>query len=575
MVRIMAAAAPSQAAAYLALVLSQAGIPAASLYVVKVLIDLIVDGGGTGDVQPLLVGVLAFCGIQLYAAIASQLTTYVHALYQLRLTDYISRLVLEQAARVPYSYYETPAYHDTLHLAQQQALYKSAQVLSGLSTFLLQGTTLVMVGGMMVWYYWPFAVLLCAVSLPLLLVKGYFARQTYVEETKLSSLERESGYLHQVLTGLTYAKEVRLFGFASPFIDAYSRLRTTLFQRRRGVQNRMNAYTLAVSSLEIVAVGVLFFLLARNTWTGAISTGLFVLYLQGFPKVQSSTRQTVQAVVNLFQLRLFVQHLFGFLDLETAPAPARKPFPPDAQALEVRHLTFSYPNARKPVLQDVSLSCRRGQIVAIVGENGSGKSTLVKLLGQLYPAPPGTIWMGGTPLEDIAPDAFRSRSVFLFQDFEKYFLPVGDTIRLGLPNDETTPERLHRAAVQSGAMGFIEHLERGFDTRLGRSFLRGTQLSGGQWQKLALARVFYREADLVVLDEPTSALDALAESALYDALRAWGQDRMILLITHRLPQLKQADRIYVMHEGKIIEAGPFDRLVAQRGYFFRLFQQQL
>lgn len=571
--RLMTEAAPAQAAGYALLVVTQAAVPAATLYVVKALVDTVTgDGASPEALKPLLLLVLAFCGILFYGALASQWSTYIHALYQLRLTDHVSRKVLEKAVTVPYTYYETPAYHDTLHLAQQQALYKSAQLLSGVSTLMLQGTTLVLVGGMMAAYYGPFAALLIGVSLPLLAVKGYFARKSYVEETRLSALERESSYLHLVLTGVTFAKEVRLLGFAAAFIEAYSRLRTTLFSRRRALQNRQNRYTLLVTVLEIGAIGGVFLILARDTLAGALTPGLFVLFLQGFPKLQSATRQSVQAFVHLYQLRLFVQHLFAFLDLHEERAPGTEPFPQEAEALHVRNVTFAYPEAKRPALDGVSLSCRRGEIVALVGENGSGKSTLVKLLGQLYPPDAGHIALGQTPLHAIAPDAFQRHSIFLFQDFEKYFLTVEKNIRLGADAYEDGDERLRRAAVQAGAWPFIEALPEGLSTRLGRSFLRGTQLSGGQWQKLALARVFYRDADLVVLDEPTSALDALAETELYAALRLWGRDRMILLITHRPQQLRQADRIYVMRDGRIVEHGTFDALVAQRGYFFTLFE---
>lgn len=222
------------------------------------------------------------------------------------------------------------------------------------------------------------------------------------------------------------------------------------------------------------------------------------------------------------------------------------------------------------MLHDVSLSCRKGEIIALVGENGSGKSTLVNILGRLYDGYTGDITVDDKDFRLFASKDFSEKSAFLFQDFEKYLLTITENISLGsssLPD----PIRMQQAAMLSRADDFISMLPSGFDTLLGRSFHLGEQLSGGQWQKLALARIFYRDTPFVVLDEPTSSLDAMAEHALYEALRSWGKEKIIILVTHRLAQLKYADRIVVFREGRIVEEGTYTALIHQKGYFHQLY----
>jgi len=439
----------------------------------------------------------------------------------------------------------------------------------------MQFSSVVMIASMLAYYYWQYAVIVLVLSLPLFFVKWFFSRKSFIEETKLTAAERESDYLQIVLTGISYAKEVRLFGFGKEFINRFSTLREYLFRHRKGIQNKQNFYSVIIESGEIILVGVIFLSLAKNTWEQLITPGLFVIYLQGFQKLQSATKSFLTALVQLFQHRMFINHLFQFLAIpEKNKKEAVVSFPSKPSKLEVTNLHFSYPDTDREILKDITLSCEKGQIIAIVGANGSGKSTLVKLLGKLYDSERGSISIDGIPLKNIDKDEFRNNSVFLFQDFEKYFMSVAENISLG-SSEKIDTEALKKAAERSGANVFIERLKDGFDTKLGRTFWKGDQLSGGEWQKLALARLFYRDADLVVMDEPTSALDAFSESELYNSLREWGKEKMIILVSHRLFQLKKADIIYVMKNGRIVEQGDFDTLISQKSYFCEMFHDQL
>jgi ATP-binding cassette subfamily B protein len=569
MVMLIYDASPTNAIRYLLLVLLQSFFISAVLYVLKQIIDVI-SSPSLHSLQEVYLLLGSFFFLQFLIVVSGQLNAHYGYIHQQKLNDRLSTEVINKAIAVDYGYYENPLYHDTLHLAQQQALYKSSQLLSGLSNLVLQGSTVVMVGSLLAFYYWQFALLSLLIAIPLFLVKWFFARESFIEEKRVAAQERESNYLQQVLTGVRYAKEVRLFGFGERFIERYKQLRRGIFQRKQSIQNKQNRYSLLIATAEMLLMGAVFFILAKDAWQQLITPGIFVLYLQGFQRFQSSFKGLLQAVVQLFQQRLFVNHLFSFLALPDSTSSSGMPFPSQPQKLEIKGVSFTYPLTRKQVLHNVSISCGKGEIIALVGENGSGKSTLVNILGRLYDGYTGEITVDGSDFRLFASHDFRGKSAFLFQDFEKYFLTIAENISLG-SSSFPDPTRIQQAAMSSKAYDFISMLPSGFDTLLGRSFHKGQQLSGGQWQKLALARIFYRDTPFVVLDEPTSSLDAMAEHALYNALRSWGKEKIIILVTHRLAQLKYADRIVVFREGSIVEEGTYTALINQKGYFQQLY----
>jgi len=291
--------------------------------------------------------------------------------------------------------------------------------------------------------------------------------------------------------------------------------------------------------------------------------------------LQNVSKNFLQSLVQIFQQRLFLKDLFVFFDIAQQHQPTRNlSFPVVQQGLSVNHVSFGYPQTNKIVLHDISIHCKPGKIIAIVGENGSGKSTLVKLLAGLYELQSGSIKIDEIPLKDIDKSSFRNNTIFVFQDFEKYFFTVEENIALGEDGTTNRSANIEKAATLSGAHEFITKLSKGYKTRMGRIFEGSEQLSGGQWQKLALARIFYKDAQLVVLDEPTSALDATAEFELYENVKEHLKDKMIILISHRLYNLKIADHIYMMQNGSIEEEGSFKELIGKEGTFKKMYDAQ-
>jgi ATP-binding cassette subfamily B protein len=551
----------------------QALLPVISLYIIKLLVETAVKGAA--DMNGIFWLVAAFSAVQFLLALTSQYATYISTIHQQKLSDYLSGKVLSKATSVEYEYYENPAYHDTLHLAQQQSLHKATALLSNFNAVLLNSLSIMFLAIFFLSMHSLFALLFIGLFIPLAIVKWYSGYELLKLERSFAPAEREANYLHQVLTGISYAKEVRILGFGDNFIKKFKQIRSHIHQGKRNLHTRLMKYSLLAEAGEIMAMACIFGWIALGVMEKTITVGAFVVYLQGFQRLQSTSKGFLQALVQLFQQRLFLKDLFTFLDIPPARPQARNQhFPAVGAGLIVDNISFAYPDTNKPVLKDISLKCAPGNVIAIVGENGSGKSTLVKLLARLYGLQAGNIKIDGADIDNIAVPDFQDNTTFVFQDFEKYFLSIEDNITLGATKPDRDQHAIRRSAELSGADAFIQQLSAGYKTRMGRLFQGSEQLSGGQWQKLILSRIFYRNSKLIVLDEPTSALDANAELELFKNLKDHLGDKMVILISHRLYNLKLADYIYLMRDGKIAEEGTFDELTNSRGAFRQMYEAQ-
>jgi ATP-binding cassette, subfamily B, bacterial len=554
------------------LLLLQSVLPVISLYFIKLLIDLI-TGPHRGDFGEVEYAIIWFSAVQFLIASVGQLAIYINNIQVQKLSVHLSSGVLHKAVNVDMAYYENPDYHDTLHMAQQRAEYQAPILLNNLNGLILNSLSLLMLVLFFFRLQWSYAIIFVAVSIPLAFVKWYYGYRLFKLEKKYVALDREASYYHHMLTAVPFAKEVRSFGFGNAFINRYKHIRDIIYTEKDSVNKRFTMLSLIAQVVEVVIMVAVFLVLAGQAWAGLITIGVFVIYLQGFQRLQAASRNFLQSLVQIFQQRLFLRDIFTFFDLpHTLPAGTR-PFPKASKGLEVSNISFTYPQTGREVLHNVSMSCAPGKIIAIVGENGSGKSTLVKLLAGLYAPPAGNITIDGVNINDISPTSLRDHTITLFQDFEEYFLTINENIALA-DNLDIRDADIRSAAAAAGADEFIDLLIDKYQTRLGRTFHGAQQLSGGQWQKLAIARAFYKSARLVILDEPTSNIDAVAEYDIFRHLREHTGDKMVILISHRMYNLKMADHIYVMRDGSIAEQGSYDELVNRQGIFRDMYNKQ-
>lgn len=557
--------------------LVQAILPLAVLYLTKLIVDTITAQQGTPNFSKVLQYVLMFGAIRLVMSILQNYQQLISETQQQLVTDYMSTIIIDKAVSIDMSYYENAQYHNTFHQAQRQAMYRPVQILRSLTDFVRNGFLLVSLAGLLIFLHWGIAIILLAFALPIAGVKWYYSKKLYEWERQRTALEREASYLNQVLTTDTYAKEVRVFNLGTALKNQFIKVRKALFTEKYRIgQQRAHAGLLAQGA-EITAMTATYAFIAYRTLHGAITIGDLVMYFQAFQRGQVAIQQSLQSVVSLYNNRLFLSHLFELLNVKSRLQLAENPAPlADAmsEGIHLKNVHFAYPNTEKLVLKNVDLTLKKGQVIALVGENGSGKTSLVKLLCRLYDPSQGAIFWDQQDIKTVGLKELRKKISVIYQDFSKYHFTAGENIRIGDLEQPMTSADLQVAAEKSDAYSFIQELPQQFEQQLGRRFKKGAELSGGQWQKVALARAFYKDAEVIVLDEPSSAIDPLAEAAIFEQFRQLAKDKILILVTHRLYNLKIADKIVVLQEGSVVEEGTHKELFQAGGLYKEMFETQ-
>ena len=548
-------------------------IPLLSFMVLKELIDRVIkEGAISWDWSGIYL--VQFGLLQLANIVITQFSSYYMLLQQQVISDDIAVQVLNKAVQLDLEYYENPGFYDDLHMAQQQSLHRPAQLISTAQTIIQNIITIILFAGFLFLVHWAVPVLLVALSIPLAVSKVLHGYQQFLLEKNTVPVQRKAGSLFSYLTTDTHAKEVRVFNFGKEFINQFIHLRQFIFAKKKQLHYKFLKQSIFIQFFEVAFTILIYCILIMSAVAGTITIGGLVIYFQVFQRLQASINNLFQAGINLFQNHLYLKQILDYLDAATIVKDSNeaRPMPALSQSIRVKNLSFTYPQTDKQILHDVSMELKPGTITAIVGENGSGKSTLIKLLCRLYDVPRGAISIDGTDLLDIAQDDWRANITAIFQDFGKYYLTVEDNIALG--ENRRDEAAMDAAASRSGIYSFIQKLPAKYKTMLGRTFKNGVQLSGGQWQKMALARGFYKNSRIIILDEPTSAMDPIAEYGVFQTLKEELNDKIVVLITHRLYNLKLADNIYVFDDGRVVEQGRFDQLLERKAVFSTIYEKQ-
>jgi len=567
--------------ASLALVVVQGVLPLASLYLMKLVVDTVTTGlvatdkaAAFGQVA-LLIGLAG--GVALITALFRSLAGLVSEVQAQVITDHMSDVLHAKSIEVDLEYYESAQYYDKLHRAQREAPYRPTRILNGLVQVGQNSISLLAMAGLLFSFHWGIAAILFVATIPGLLVRLRYAGLAYRWQRQRTCAERQAWYFHWMLTGDVHAKEIRLFDLGTLFRQRFRDLRRRLRQERIRITTKRSMAELAAQVSATLAVFASYAFIAYRTVQGDITLGDLVMYYQAFQRGQGFLQQILSGLAGLYEDNLFLSNLYEFLDLKprvvqpTHPRPVPRPM---RTGIAFDHVSFQYPTGAKKVLEDINLHIRPGEVVALVGENGSGKTTLIKLLCRLYDPTNGTITLDGVDLRQFETTALRREISVIFQDYAQYHLTARENIWFGnatLPPDQ---ERIVAAARHAGADEVIAELPQGYETILGKWFEDGEELSVGEWQKVALARAFLRDAQIIVLDEPTSDLDARAEYEVFKRFRQLAAGKTVILISHRFSTVRMADRIYVLEGGRIIESGSHDELVRLGGTYAHLFETQ-
>jgi ATP-binding cassette, subfamily B, bacterial len=573
--------APGWTLAGIALIFVQGAVPLLSLYFMKRAVDAVTaavqaaDRGRAFGPAALYIGLLA--GTALFSLLLNLASSLIKEAQSLAITDHVFDLLHEKSIAVDLGYYEDPKYFDTLRRAQQEAPYKPAHIID---SFVRVGQSALSLAAITVLLFsldWVIALILFLAAVPGVLIRLRYADKIYRWQREQTPTERQSWYYHWLLTGEAVAKEIRLFALGPMLIGHFRDVRRRLRKERLDWTAKRQAADLVGQVFALLAVFGAFALVAHRTILGAITLGSLIMYYQAFQRGQSMLADMLGGLAGLYEDNLFLANLYDFLDLEPKVAVPDRPRPvprPMRRGIAFDRVGFSYSTGGKAVLEDVSFEIEPGRVLALVGENGSGKTTLIKLLCRLYDPVRGTITLDGVDLRKYRAEDVRREMSVIFQDYAEFQATAEDNIRYGDVDAPRDRSRIEAAARASGAHEIIERLPKGYDTRLGKWFGDGAELSTGEWQKIALARAFLRDSQLVVLDEPTSSLDARAEYEVFANFRRLIAGRSAVLISHRFSTVRMADRICVLEGGRIVESGAHDELVRADGLYARMFEMQ-
>jgi ATP-binding cassette subfamily B protein len=558
------------------LLVAQGLLPVATVYLTRSIVNRLViavlSGGRWPDIKTVIVRAAWMGAVVLATQLLRGVTAWVRTAQSELVRDHLSGLIQRKSLEVDLAFYDSSDFYDHLHRARMEASHRPVELLEGLGSLLQGSVTMAAILAILI----PFgplpALALLASTAPALYVVVKLAQRRHRWNQSTTIDNRRAWYYDTLLTDGERAAEIRLFDLGGHFLRAYQRVRERLRRERLSLARQESVSELWAGAASLLILAGTMAWMVRRTIHGRVSLGDLALFYQAYNQGFGLSRTLLDNVGKLYENSLFLGNLFEFMDLkpQIAAAANARPMPsPLRSGIKFEKVSFQYPGSRRQVLREFDLEIAPGQMVALVGPNGTGKSTLLKLLCRFYDPDSGSIFVDGIPLREISvAELRRSMSVF-FQQPVRYNDTVAANIRFGdlRLTDAEFARELAKSAEVSGLNDIICRLPKSYETELGRDFLEGTELSVGEWHRLALVRATIRQAQILILDEPTSAMDPWAELKWAERLRAMAAKRITILITHRFTTAMFADVIHVMAEGRVVESGSHAQLLARGGVY--------
>ena len=564
------------------LTLAAGVLPAAMAYIGALIIDAVVAAstaaanGGNSDLGDVYWLIATEALVVAALAGAQRGINLCQSLLRAQLGQRVNVMILEKALTLELAQFEDSEFYDKLTRARREASSRPLSLVN--RTFGLAQNLISLVSyGVLLVQFSPWAVLvLILAGLPSFIAETKFSGEAFSLFRWRSPDTRMQIYLESVIAREDNVKEVKLFGLGPLLLQRYRDIFHKLYDADRALAIRRDGWGFVLGLIGTAALYLAYGWIAFATVAGRITLGQMTMYLMLFRQGQSAVAAILSAIGGMYEDNLYLSTLYDYLETPVRKAPPGRTKGPDAaDGIRFEAVSFTYPGAEQPALRDVSLHIRPGESLALVGENGSGKTTLIKLLTRLYLPQKGRILLDGLDLNEWDEQALRQRIGVIFQDFSRYQFMLGENIGVGDVRFFEDEERWRVAAGKGMADAIVEGLPQGYGTQLGKWFKDGQELSGGQWQKIALARAFMRtEADILVLDEPTAAMDAAAEATIFEHFRQLTRQRIAILISHRFSTVRMASQIIVIENGHVIERGSHEQLMALDGHYARLFSLQ-
>ncbi len=556
-------------------------IPVLTAYVTRNIVNSLVESYGNASFDFSQVAFLIICLFS-YKFLTRTINLLKHMTTRIAgelITKHIKLMIAEKTKQLDVASFDDPEFYERLENAQREAGTRPISVIN--STFDAISEVISMVSFIAVLAVLsPLApIIIIVLAFPSALINFLFKKKTFLYLRRRSKDRREMNYYSNVLVNKDRIKEIKLLGLTDTFIAKFK----NVFERYYGGIKRLivreGVWQTALTILTLIGNALLYMYIGYNVWRGELLVGDWTLYTGALSSVASAVQALISASSSVYEGTLFIDNLILFMNekREVVRVSEEDVLPETGIAHEIRfsHVGFKYPGCENYVLKDVNFTIKGGQTVVLVGLNGAGKTTLIKLLTRLYDPTEGAIYLDGVDIRSFDPEEYYSLFGILFQDFGHYAVSVSENISFGDVHIPVDIERVRSAAIEGDADSFIKDLPAGYDTPLTRMFEEeGLELSGGQWQKLCIARAYYKDSDILILDEPTASLDAIAEQEIFNKFDELRKEKTTLFVSHRLSSAVNADSVVVLSGGEITEQGSHGELMAKNGQYARMFMAQ-